>query len=64
MSLESDLQEIRGIGEAKASEIVEVVDQHSGDSEAQENVRKALAELEEGRVGYAQKFLERVESKD
>jgi ribosomal protein S13 len=64
MSLEDDLTDIHGIGEAKAEQIMEVVNEHSGDSEARENVRKALAELDEGRVGYARKFLERVESKD
>lgn len=60
MTLKDDLMDIPQVGESRAEEIIEVVEEHSTDSQAQENVEKALEELDEGRPGYARKFLERV----
>lgn len=60
MSLEEELQEIRGIGEAKASEIVDIVEDHEDDSEAQELVQEAIGYLDAGHPGYAKKYLRRV----
>jgi len=60
MSIKSELQEIQGIGPAKSEQIVEIVEAHSTDSDTVELVEEALDYLDEGRPGYAKKFLARI----
>lgn len=59
MSLEDDLQEIRGIGEAKASEIMTVFENHQSDTPdvVKENLEQAIDYYEDGQYSYAGKFL-------
>lgn len=59
MSFKEELQEISGVGEATADKILDVVDEHSTNSDSQEAIQNAVDELDEGRPGYARKFLER-----
>jgi hypothetical protein len=47
---------IDGIGEMKAQECVAIAENYENGSE---NVAKALDELEEGRVDYARKYLQK-----
>lgn len=60
MSLKAELQEIDGVGEVTAEKVIAIVEANETDSQAQELVEKALSELDEGRPGYARKYLERV----
>jgi ribosomal protein S13 len=60
MSLKAELQEIDGVGEVTAEKVITIVEEHQPDSQATELVKKALEELDEGRPGYARKYLERV----
>lgn len=59
MTLEDELQEINGVGEATAEKIVEIVEEHSVDSEVSENVKSAYEYYEAGQMAYAGKFIER-----
>lgn len=58
MSLEEAFQEVHGIGEEKAKELVGIVEA-KGPKGDTENVEQALDYLEEDRPGYAAKFLRR-----
>jgi len=62
MSIESDLEDIRGIGEAKRKEIMTVFEDYQNQQGAEypPEVAKAYDYLQEGRPGYAKKFLRRV----
>jgi ribosomal protein S13 len=59
MSLEENLQNIHGIGEQKAKEIMEVVESNSVNSDVEENVKNAYDYYQEGEYSYMGKFLER-----
>lgn len=60
MSLEEDLQTVDGIGPAKASEVMDVIEDHNSDSEAREQVSKALEYMDQGDYGYGEKYLRRL----
>jgi len=58
--LESDLKDIRGIGDAKAEEIIAVVEDYNGtDDELTENIKQAWDYYQDGQESYAGKFLRR-----
>lgn len=60
MSMRDDLQDIHGIGEAKADEIMAVVDAHDTGGVDRDLVEEGYAYLvEEERPGYAEKFFRR-----
>lgn len=65
MSLESELQEISGVGEATASKIMELVQEHGGSEtfseEDLENLRNGIDYVENGNASYAMKFFNRVD---
>ena len=60
MSLESDLQEIDGVGDATAEKILDVVADYEDDSDGgtDERVGQALALLRRGRADLARAKLE------
>ena len=64
-TLRDELTEIRGVGDAKADEMLDILDAHDGvdggaDVEAaSEHVKSALEYAESGDVEYAVKFLRR-----
>jgi len=60
MSLEDEIQTVDGVGPKTAEKVIAIVEANETDSQAQELVEMALAELDEGRPGYARKYLERV----
>lgn len=57
--LRDALMDIHGIGEAKAGEILDVVDEHGRDG-VPEEVREAAEHIEAGMEGTALKFLRRL----
>lgn len=58
--LHDDLTDIRGIGDATAEEIIEVVEGHTEDNETlRDNLESALDYYEDERYGYAGKYLRR-----
>lgn len=61
MTLEDELMEIRGIGEAKADEVLDVLEAHekSVESEVAENIKSAWDYYDAGYESYAGKFLKR-----
>lgn len=63
MSLKDDLQEIRGIGKAKADSIMTVFEEYeqSGVPESvRQDLEEAMSYYEQGQYEYAGKFLRRV----
>lgn len=56
MSLQDDLQEINGIGEAKSAEIVEIVESHTH-ADATGHIQDALDALDNGRADMAESYL-------
>jgi len=59
MSLKEDVQEVDGVGEVKAAQIAEIVEEHDVDSTIRENIRQAYDYYQAGRQSYAKKFLQR-----
>jgi hypothetical protein len=57
--LRDDLTDIRGVGDATADTILEVVENHDTGSSTQE-IETAIEYLEDGHAGYALKYLRRV----
>lgn len=62
MALEDELQSISGIGEAKAEQIVEIVNEHSETPDIKEDLEDGMEYLAAGQEGYAMKFFERVKA--
>lgn len=58
MSLKNDLQTIDGVGEATASEILEVLEDHDTDGIDPREVQRAVNMLERGASNPAQDRLE------
>jgi len=57
--MKDELTEIRGIGDAKAEAVMEVVESNSVDSDVAENVRRAYDYYQDGQEHQALSFLER-----
>lgn len=58
-TLHDELTDIRGIGDAKAEAILEVLDDHETDSDLAEPLRAAVDAFDADRPGYAEKFVRR-----
>lgn len=58
MTLRNELQEIRGIGEAKADQILSVVDEYGGSGVDSDAVDAAIRAAERGNEGEVIAFLE------
>jgi len=56
MALKDDLMQIRGIGEAKADAVLEVLEESEGSSE---NIQEAIDHIKAGKPDYALKYLKR-----
>lgn len=61
MSLREDLMEIRGIGDAKADAILDVLAESDTDGVDVANFREGMSYFRNGDYGYAMKFFRRVE---
>jgi len=59
MRMKDELTEIHGIGDAKADEILEIVESNSVDSTVEDNLRSAWDYYQDGQYSYAEKFLRR-----
>ena len=59
MSLKDDVQKVDGVGEVKAAQIVDIVEDHSVNSTIKENVRQAYDYYQNGHQSYAEKYLQR-----
>ena len=57
--LREELQTVRGVGDAKADEILEIVESNSVDSTVEDNLRSAWDYYQDGQYSYAEKFLRR-----
>ena len=58
-TLHDDLTDIRGIGDAKAEAILEVLEDHETESDLAEPLRAAVDAFDADRPGYAEKFVRR-----
>jgi len=61
-TLHDDLTDIRGIGDAKAEAILEVLEDHETKSDLAEPLRAAVDAFDAERPGYAEKFVRRAYS--
>lgn len=58
--LKAELKEIRGIGDAKADEIIEVVEIHDTDDTEDETLREAYDYLTQNKTREARRRIEQV----
>ena len=56
-TLHDELTDIRGIGDAKAEAILEVLEDHETDSDLADPLRAAVDAFDAERPGYAEKFV-------